>query len=65
MLSNGMDPVHLLLVVGSLDEVMSVCLRDDFKQVSLNVAFHTCGTAGRVLPLAQTLAAVSPFLLQV
>lgn len=43
VLSNGMDPVHLLLAVGSLDEVMSVCLRDDFKQVSLNVAFHTCG----------------------
>lgn len=48
MLSNGMDPVHLLLAVGSLDEVVSVCLRDDFKQVSLNVAFHPCGKAGRL-----------------
>lgn len=26
----------------SLDEVMCVGLGDDFKQVALNVAFHTC-----------------------
>lgn len=43
VLSNGIDPVHLLLVVRSLDEVMGVWLSDDFKQVALNVAFHTCG----------------------
>lgn len=42
MLSDGVYPVHLLLMCRSLDEVMSVGLSDDFKQVSLNVSFHTC-----------------------
>lgn len=42
LLSDCVDPVHLLLVGRSLDEVMCVRLSDDFKQVALNVAFHTC-----------------------
>lgn len=43
LFSNGIDPVHLLLAARRLDEVMSVWLSDDLKQVALNVAFHTCG----------------------
>lgn len=46
LLSDGVDPVHLLLVGGSLDEVMRVRMSDDFEQVALNVAFHTCVAGG-------------------
>lgn len=42
LLPDGIDPFHLLLTARSLDEVMRVRLSDDFKQVPLNVALHTC-----------------------
>lgn len=41
LLPDGVDPAHLVLVGRRLDEVMRVRLRDDFKQVALDVAFHT------------------------
>lgn len=42
LLLDGFDPLHLLLVCGSLDEVMSVRLSDDLKQVPLDFTFHAC-----------------------
>lgn len=42
LLSDGIDPAHLVLVGRRLNEVVRVGLSDDFKQVALDVAFYTC-----------------------
>lgn len=43
LLSDGIDPAHLVLVGRRLDEVVCVGLSDDFEKVSLDVAFYSCG----------------------
>lgn len=41
VLPDGVDPIHLLLVARSLDEIVCVRLGDDLEQVALDVALDT------------------------